>query len=273
MEREGIYQKVKIKMDEVTPPGVDLPFDDIVGPILDECAKEVAEVAPLHLLSPFSMVGRTTTRMIDNNIATLNIGNHGFSVGDVISVSGITVELAYNGTFTVTSKTETTVSYALTHADELETADTGGIVTNFMVLVGTKVYIRKPSDFLKLYELKFPLWQKIVREITKPGTIKGDQQDNPYLTSGIGRPTVMLITTMPTGYPSAEYLVCARVDTAAVPTALYVKVQKPEELPELLIDALTWLAASKVLQIGGRADLAQGLYQQFGLSLTQLAKV
>lgn len=272
MNREGIYHKVKVKMDEVTPPGVDLPFDDIIGPILDECAKEVSEIAPLHLLSPFSMVSRTTTRKIDTNIATLKIGIHGFSVGDVISVSGITTELEYNGTFTITAKTDTTVSYALTHANELETADTGGIVTNFMVPVGTKVYIRKPSDFLRLYEMKFPLWQKIVREVTKPGTPKGDHQDNPYLSSGIGRPTVMLITTMPTGYPSAEYLVCSRVDAAAVPTALYVKAQKPEELPELLIDSLTWLAASKVLQIGGRGDLAQGLYQQYGLSLTQLAK-
>lgn len=272
MNREGIYQKVKIKMDEVTPPGVDLPFDDIIGPILDECAKEVIELAPLHLLSPFSMVSRTTTRKIDANVATLKIGSHGFSVGDVISVSGITTELEYNGTFTVSAVTALTVSYPLTHADELETADTGGIVTNFMVLVGTKVYIRKPTDFLKLYELKFPLWQKTVREITKPGSDAGRHQDNPYLTSGIGRPTVMLLTTMPTGYPSAEYLVCARVDAAAVPTALYIKLQKPEELPELLIDSLTWLAASKTVQIGGRADLAQGLYQQFGLSLTQLAK-
>lgn len=272
MNREGIYQKVKIKMDEVTPPGVDLPFDDIIGPILDECAKEVGEIAPLHLLSPFSMVSRTTTRMIDANVATLKIGNHGFSVGDIISVSGITVELSYNGTFTISAKTDTTVSYALTHADESETADTGGIVTNFMVLVGTKVYIRKPSDFIRLYEMKFPLWQKTVRELTKPGTDEGKQQDNPYLTSGIGRPTVMLITVTPTGYPYAEYLVCAKVSVAAVPITMYVKAQKPEELPELLIDPLTWLAASKVLQIGGRMDLAQGLYQQYQLSLTQLAK-
>ena len=82
----------------------------------------------------------------------------------------------------------------------------------------------------------------------------------------------MMLSTQPTGYPYAEYLVCARVDAAATPVALYVKELKPEEMPELLIDTLTWLAASKVLQIGGRADLAQGLYQQASLSLTQLSR-
>lgn len=273
MNREGIYQKVKIKMDEVTPAGVDLPFDDLIGPILDECAKEVAQVAPLHLLSPFSMVSKTLTRMIDANIATLKIGTHPFLVGEVVTISGITIELEHNGDYTLIAVTADSISYALTHADELETADTGGIVTYKTIVTGNKAYITKPQDFLKLYEMKFPLWQKTVRETIKPGSGKGDHQDNPYLASGIGRPTVMLQTTTPTGGTYGEYLVCAKVEVAATPIAMYIKIQKPEELPEQLIDSLTWLAAAKVVQIGGRVDLAQGLNQQYQLSLTQLAKV
>lgn len=273
MEREGIIEKVKIKMDEVVPPGVDLPFDDLIGPTLDECAKEVTEVAPLHLLSPFSMVCKTLTRTIDTNVATLKIGTHPFLVGDVVTVSGITTHLEYNGTFTLTSVTADSISYPLTHNNETVTADTGGTVTYRTIVIGNKAYISKPTDFLRLYEMKFPLWQKTVRETIKPGSGKGDHQENPYLTAGIGRPTVMLQTTTPTGGTFGEYLVCARVEVAATPIAMYIKIQKPEELPEQLIDCLTWLAAAKVVQIGGRMDLAQGLNQQYQLSLTQLARV
>jgi hypothetical protein len=272
MEREGIYTKVKIKMDEVTPDGVDMPFDDLIGPILDECAKEVAEVAPLHLLSPFSLVNKTLNRMIDNDVATLGIAGHPYLVGDEITVSGITGEASYNGDFIVTAVTADTISYALSHADENLTTDTTGTVTYKTIVTGNKAYIAKPLDFLRLYEMKFPLWQKSVRETVKPGTVKGDIQDNPYLASGIGRPTVMLQTTYPAGGSLKDYLVCAKVEVLAVPVALYVKAQKPEELPEQLIDSLTWLAAAKVVQVGGRLDLAQGLNQQYQLSLAQLAK-
>jgi len=273
MEREGIVTKVKTKMDEVTPPGVDLPFDDIVGPILDECAKDIAAVVPLHLLSPITMVCRTTKRYINTNIATLTLSTiHPFKVGNVVTISGITGETSYNGDFSVTAITTTSISYALIHADELETVELGGIVTFKTIVTGNKAYIPKPDDFLRLYEMKFPLWQKTVRETTKPDTIGGKIQENPYLTSGIGRPTVMAITTMPTGWALREYLVCAKVETAAIPIALYIRVQLPEELPDKLIDSLTWLTASKVLKVSGMNDQAQVLMEQYGLSLTQLAQ-
>jgi len=275
MEREGIVTKVKLKMDEITPPGVDLPFDDLVGPILDECAKEVAEVAPLHLLSPISMICQSTKREIDTNIAIITFANgHPFKVGDQISVSGFIAEPSYNGDFVITAITTTSISYALTHTDEAETSDTTGIVTFKTIFTENKAYIVKPTDFLKLYEIRFPLWQNTVRVTTKPGTDSGKAQDNPYLKSGIGRPSVLLQTTYPTGGSLRDYLVCGRVEAATIPSvALYVQIPKPEELPEQLIDSLTWLAAAKVVQIGGRLDLAQGLNQQYQLSLTQLAKV
>lgn len=39
-------------MDEYTPEGVSLPFDDLIGPLLDESARELLEKGPLHLLIP-----------------------------------------------------------------------------------------------------------------------------------------------------------------------------------------------------------------------------
>jgi hypothetical protein len=219
------------------------------------------------------MVNRTITRTIDTNVATLGIGVHPYIVGDIITVSGITGETAYNGDFTITAKTDTSISYALTNTDEAEVACTTGIITYKTIFVDNKAYIRKPADFLRLYEMKFPLWQKTVRETVKPGSDAGKNQDNPYLVSGIGRPTVIIQTTMPTGGYRGDYLVCGKVESLSIPVALYVKIPTPETLPDQLIDSLTWLTASKVLQISGRGDLAQGLMQQYGLSLTQLAKI
>jgi hypothetical protein len=272
MERENIVNKVNLKLDEATPPGVELPFNDIIGPVLDECAKDVAEIAPLHLLSPMSMVHYTTKRKVDTNVATLTLSKaHPYKVGDRVTVSGIT-DAAYNGDFTLTIVTTTTISYALTHTNELEVSDTGGIVTYKTIITGNKAYIPKPADFLRLYEMKFPLWQNTVRGITKPGTDGAKIQDNPYLTSGIGRPSVMLHHTKPTGGTLQDYLVCAKVEILAVPVALYIQEPLPETLPDQLLDALTWLAASKIMQISGYSDKAQGLFQHYQLSLTQLSK-
>jgi hypothetical protein len=273
MEREGIITKVKVKMDEVTPPGVELPFDDLIGPILDECSREVAEIAPLHLLSPISMVNGSVSRKVDTNVATIGLGVHPYLVGDIVSISGFVADVTYNGDYTITAITESSISYALTHIDETETADTAGTVTYKTIFTNDKAYIAKPLDFLRLYEMKFPLWQKPVRETTKPGTIEGNIQDNPYLASGIGRPSVIIQTNYPTGGTLRDYLICGKVETSTIPSvALYVKNPLPEALPDLLIDSLTWLAAAKVLQVSGRLDLAQGLIQQYQNSLTQLAK-
>lgn len=277
MERAGILTKVKIKLDEVTPPGVDLPFDDFIGPILDECAREIAEVAPLHLLSPMTMVLGTTKRKIINNVATLTLsGSHPYLVGDIVTVSGIIGEPSYNGDFAITVITEDSISYALDHTGESETAETSGIVTYKTIFTSDKAYIPKPSDYLRLYEMKFPPWQKTIRETTKPDSDAGKMQDNDYLKSGIGRPTVVIKTTMPAGGTLKEYLVCAKVETAVpvpVPVALYVQIPLPETLPDQLIDSLTWLAAAKVLQVSGIIDKAQATMQQYQSSLTQLARV
>lgn len=67
MDRAGLINKVKIKLDEFTPEGVSLPFDEFIGPMLDESAKEILEKhAPLHMLTPTVL---PTTGMVysDNN--------------------------------------------------------------------------------------------------------------------------------------------------------------------------------------------------------------
>lgn len=56
MNRNGIINGVKVKMDEMTPDGVSVPFEESIGPILDDCAKDILRVAPLHLLPHTNLV-------------------------------------------------------------------------------------------------------------------------------------------------------------------------------------------------------------------------
>ena len=273
MNREGIITKVKIKLDEVTPEGIDLPFDDIIGPILDECAKDVARSAPLHFFIPVSMFHKTLTRKINSNVATLGLSvAHSFKAGDIVSVSGITTHFEYNGTFALTAVTETDISYSLTHNDETQTSDTGGTVSFPMIFSSSesKYYITVPSDYLRLYEIKFPAWHNSVREPVRVGSLKGKMDDNSYLQSWNGLPSVVIKSVEPPGGILNRYLVCAKVMVNTNPVALYVRIPAPETLPEDLIDALTWLASSKVLQISGEAEKASGAMQQYALSIATL---
>jgi hypothetical protein len=274
MNRDGILDKVKIKMDEVTPPGVDLPFDDIIGPILDECAKDVARIAPLYLLTPISLVFKTTAKKITTSKATLYLaGTHAFTIGAVVTVSGITgTHTEYNGTFTLTDVAADSISYSLSHADETQVADTGGRVYSPMIydLTGKKCYITYPSNYLRLYEIRFPSWPYSVREATRVGSIHSKMQENSTLESWTDAPCVIIKDTEPPGGILGKYLVCAKVSTQEIPIILYIKIPSPETLPDSLIDALSWITASKVLQISGLQENAKGAMDQYVLTMNNL---
>jgi hypothetical protein len=201
MERAGLINEVKIKMDEFTPDGVDLPFDDYIGPTLDECAREILEKAPLFLLTPVA-----------------------------IPLTGVI------------------------YKDE-------------------KAYIPVPTNYLKLYEVKYPLWKKSVRRAMSTQDPEYKIQENEYIKAGYNRPVVAIVNTSLTGGAAANYLECAKVvDTGSgTPVALYVKTDKPENLNEILSDSLSWLCTSKLLGIMGYADKAKLAYEQFTSSFEGVA--
>lgn len=61
--------------------------------------------------------GAVTNAMLTSNVATLTIGNHILQVGMSVVVAGVTLDAAFNGTFTLTGVTATSISYAVTHGD------------------------------------------------------------------------------------------------------------------------------------------------------------
>jgi len=66
-----------------------------------------------------------TNKALTSNVATLTVGANDFIVGDSVVVTG--VDATFNGTFTLTAVTATTISYAKTASDVASTAATGSV--------------------------------------------------------------------------------------------------------------------------------------------------
>lgn len=77
-----------------------------------------------------SLVAKTLKKKILTNVATITCDRaHGKQVGEIIFITSLTTHLEYNGYFLITAVPSTTsFSYALTHADDVENADLGGLV-------------------------------------------------------------------------------------------------------------------------------------------------
>lgn len=203
MTRSELIIRVKTKLDEYAPSGASLPFDDYVGPLLDEAARDLLERAPLHLMTP------------------------------------------------------TSIPYSAS------------------VYENEKSYIPVPVDFVRLYEIKYPLWKKSVRTAISRENPEYQVQENEFIKGGYGRPVVAIVTTSVLGGALAKYLECSKVIDGATPlVATYVKTHgttlDPENLNDQLADSLTWLASSKIMGILGYGEKAQAMIQQFQNSLNLL---
>ena len=204
MDRPGLINKVKIKLDEFTPEGVGFPFEDYIDPILDESGREILKGSPLHLLTPTAIP---------------------------------TAEVIYDR---------------------------------------NKAYIPMPSDYVKLYEIKYPLWEKSVRRTISPEDPLYKIQENEYTKGGYSRPSVAIVQTSVNGGAVTKYFECSKVVNeggAITPIALYVKSDAPENLNDFFSDAITWLCASKLLGIMGYIDKAKLALEQFSNSLMSLASM
>lgn len=84
MNRNGIINGVKVKMDEMTPDGVSVPFEESIGPVLDDCAKELLRVAPLHILPHTNLVLTSMTYDTANFKAYIPIPTDFIRIGRVL---------------------------------------------------------------------------------------------------------------------------------------------------------------------------------------------
>jgi hypothetical protein len=73
-----------------------------------------------------AVTASVTNKQLTSNVATLTMASAAaFQVGETVTVTG--VDATFNGTYVITAKTATTISYAKTNADVASTAATGTI--------------------------------------------------------------------------------------------------------------------------------------------------
>jgi hypothetical protein len=93
-------------------------------------ALDLGIVGEAYVTTTLDPVASITTKAITSNVATLGVtyggGVEPVQVGDTIVVTG--VDATFNGTYTVTARTNSTVSYAKTNANITQTAATSSLV-------------------------------------------------------------------------------------------------------------------------------------------------
>jgi hypothetical protein len=77
-----------------------------------------------------NLVAKTLKKKILSNVATITCDRaHGKLPGEIVYITGLTTHLEYNGYVLITAvPTVDSFSFALTHADDAENADLGGII-------------------------------------------------------------------------------------------------------------------------------------------------
>jgi hypothetical protein len=89
-----------------------------------------------------TITATVTTKALTSNVATLTTSAaHGLAVGMLVTVAG--VDATFNGDYTITAVTSTTLSYAKTASDVPSAAATGTVssnVTHFEDITGTGAY-------------------------------------------------------------------------------------------------------------------------------------
>jgi hypothetical protein len=102
-----------------------------VTPTTISYAKTSASIAPADLTGRVVSIQdkySVTKRSITNNVATLTFGSsHFLNVGDTVLVESLGIE--FNGSYEITAKTSTTISYARENANVAETTSGDGYVT------------------------------------------------------------------------------------------------------------------------------------------------
>jgi hypothetical protein len=137
------------------------------------------------------------------------------------------------------------------------------------VYANDKSYIPVPVNYVRLYEIKYPLWKQAVRVAISKENPLYRSQENEYIKGGYGRPCVAVII-----YSGTKYFECSKVLDPApgtiTPTALYVKTDVAENLNDQLADSLTWLCTSKILGVLGYGDKSAQALEQSNIALSDL---
>lgn len=117
-------------------------------------------------------------------------------------------------------------------------------------------YVDVPDNFLRLIGFRMMCWKRTVTELAIEGSVTANRQHNRFLRGGTAKPVCVI------GHGSdaqnrpkrtIEYYSVVR-NNHTIERFLYAAQTAAENLPDMLIEALMWKCASKVLQITGNAN-------------------
>lgn len=123
---------------------------------------------------------------------------------------------------------------------------------------GQTGYIKLPENFLRLGKLKMTQWEKPVFYAYPEGHPVAEKQSYPNLRGGTAKP-VAVISKSATGKRLYYYSV---IDVHNNEDSSYVKVHEGDQMPDYLIDPLTWMCAAKVLQTMGEPKTQEAAMMQ-----------
>ena len=95
---------------------------------------------PYQIMRSIRPAWNVTNKALTSNVATLTIGTHYLTVGSTVNIDNI--DATFNGTYVISAKTSTTISYARTAANVTSVASIGS-VTQDSVLVWDKYDVDK----------------------------------------------------------------------------------------------------------------------------------
>ena len=137
---------------------------------------------------------------------------------------------------------------------------------------GETGYIELPENFLRFILFKMAEWERPASEVISISSPLYLKQKNKFSRGFISKPVVAFswFGTEESKKRILEYFSVPVGSEHAVEMFQYMPETKAEDLQSNLIDVLTWVCASKVLQITGQLDLSGNAMEQAVLCLNNL---
>jgi hypothetical protein len=130
-------------------------------------------------------------------------------------------------------------------------------ISNQVTITDNVAFIKLPDEFLKLGYIKFPCWNRPVKQTINESNPIYNIQKNPYTRSGYEKPIVIIKKDITLKKILECYTVLNDDTNKSGVEVVYIKKTNPDSIAENLVPSLVLLCATKVLSIIGQGNLAQ----------------
>lgn len=243
MTRDEIKQKVKVRLDEVSPLENKNPVNDILtDEFLDSAVTDLYMILPTWMINSTVIPNpRTLTGTIATNAGTPTLTGTGTKfltearVGDYITVAGQEVEI-----ISITSDLLLTVGTNIIST----TSGSATIPTQYYTTGEKTGYVELPTNFLKLVYFEMDDWARPAINAISVDDPKYILQKNVHTRGGQIKPIVAIRSDV--RYKVLEYYSTV---SHTISKALYIGTDEAEDVQSDLIEPLVWMISSNVFQV------------------------